>query len=83
MSAAKPLKSPAKMEPPSAPPGAGLRERKRQQTRERLTRGAMELFLARGFEATTLDHSAAAPDISRSSFPESSTSNRASRNYRA
>jgi AcrR family transcriptional regulator len=68
MSAAKLLKSHAKMESTSAPPGAGLRERKRQQTRERLTRVAMELFLARGFEATTLDDIAAAADISRRSF---------------
>jgi AcrR family transcriptional regulator len=47
---------------------AGLRERKRQQTRERLTRAAMALFLERGFEATTLDDIAAAADISRRSF---------------
>jgi AcrR family transcriptional regulator len=46
----------------------GLRERKRQQTRERLTRVAMALFLERGFEATTLDDIAAAADISRRSF---------------
>src|SRR6266851_4633835 len=50
---------------PSAP---GLRERKRRQTRERLTRVAMALFLERGFEATTLDDIAAAADISRRSF---------------
>jgi AcrR family transcriptional regulator len=50
---------------PSAP---GLRQRKRQQTRERLTRMAMALFLERGFEATTLDDIAAAADISRRSF---------------
>jgi AcrR family transcriptional regulator len=50
-------------------PGAhGLRERKRRQTRERLTRVAMALFLERGFEATTLDDIAAAADISRRSF---------------
>lgn len=49
-----------------APPG--LRQRKRQQTRERLTRVAMALFLERGFEATTLDEIAAAADISRRSF---------------
>jgi AcrR family transcriptional regulator len=47
---------------------AGLRQRKRQQTRERLTRAAMALFLERGFEATTLDDIAAAADISRRSF---------------
>jgi AcrR family transcriptional regulator len=45
-----------------------LRLRKRQQTRERLTRVAMALFLERGFEATTLDDIAAAADISRRSF---------------
>jgi AcrR family transcriptional regulator len=50
---------------PSAP---GLRQRKRQQTRERLTQMAMALFLERGFEATTLDDIAAAADISRRSF---------------
>ena len=47
---------------------SGLRERKRQQTRERLTRVAMALFLERGFEATTLDDIAAAADVSRRSF---------------
>ena len=46
----------------------GLRERKRQQTRERLTRAAMALFLDRGFEATTLDDIAAAAEVSRRSF---------------
>jgi AcrR family transcriptional regulator len=46
----------------------GLRERKRQQTRERLSRAAMALFLERGFEATTLDDIASAADISRRSF---------------
>jgi AcrR family transcriptional regulator len=67
------VRKPAKLKPPKAksdlatsPPG--LRERKRQQTRERLTRVAMALFLERGFEATTLDDIAAAADISRRSF---------------
>ena len=46
----------------------GQRARKRQQTRERLTRAAMTLFLERGFEATTLDDIAAAADVSRRSF---------------
>jgi AcrR family transcriptional regulator len=50
---------------PSTP---GLRQRKRQQTRERLTEAAMALFLDRGFEATTLDDIAAAADVSRRSF---------------
>ena len=60
----KPMTS--KVESGTAVPG--LRERKRQQTRERLTRAAMALFLERGFEATTLDDIAAAADISRRSF---------------
>ena len=60
-----PKKKTDKMALPAAP---GLRERKRQQTRERLTRVAMALFLERGFEATTLDDIAAAADISRRSF---------------
>ena len=65
-SQAKPKTSKAKIEPAPAVPG--LRERKRQQTRERLTRMAMALFRERGFEATTLDDIAAAADISRRSF---------------
>src|SRR3984957_1030816 len=63
---AKPKTSKTKPEPTTAAPG--LRERKRQQTRERLTRMAMALFLERGFEATTLDDIAAAADISRRNF---------------
>ena len=69
MSVRKPAKlkpSKAKSDLATSPPG--LRERKRQQTRERLTRVAMALFLERGFEATTLDDIAAAADISRRSF---------------
>jgi AcrR family transcriptional regulator len=46
----------------------GLRARKRQETREKLTRAAMALFLERGFEATTLDDIVAAADISRRTF---------------
>jgi len=49
-------------------PAKGLRERKRQQTRDRLTEAGMGLFLAQGFEATTLDQIAAAAGISRRSF---------------
>jgi AcrR family transcriptional regulator len=63
---AKPLLSKKKSLDAAAAPG--LRQRKRQQTRERLTRAAMALFLERGFEATTLDNIAAAADISRRSF---------------
>jgi AcrR family transcriptional regulator len=63
---AKPKLSKTKSGSPDA--ATGLRERKRQQTRERLTRAAMALFLDRGFEATTLDDIAAAAEISRRSF---------------
>ena len=52
----------------TAPPATGLRARKRQETREKLTRAAMALFLERGFEATTLDDIVAAADISRRTF---------------
>ncbi|SCB21772.1 transcriptional regulator, TetR family [Bradyrhizobium shewense] len=51
-----------------SPAVPGLRQRKRQQTRERLTRAAMTLFLERGFEATTIDDIAAAAEMSRRSF---------------
>ncbi|VIO73331.1 Putative mycofactocin biosynthesis transcriptional regulator MftR [Bradyrhizobium ivorense] len=47
---------------------SGLRARKRQETRERLTRAAMALFLERGFEATTLDDIVAAANVSRRTF---------------
>ena len=63
---AKPKSSRTKSDAAAGP--SGLRERKRQQTRERLTRVAMALFLERGFEATTLDDIAAAADVSRRSF---------------
>src|SRR5258708_39352380 len=67
--ARKQVKSKLSKAKPGTTAGApGLRLRKRQQTRERLTRAAMALFLERGFEATTLDDIAAAADISRRSF---------------
>jgi AcrR family transcriptional regulator len=47
---------------------AGLRERKRAQTRARIQAEAMRLFLDRGFDATTLDDIAAAADVSRRSL---------------
>ncbi|MGY4254902.1 AcrR family transcriptional regulator [Bradyrhizobium sp. USDA 4516] len=66
-SAKKPVKS-AQSKANPAPPAAGLRARKRQETRERLTKAAMMLFLERGFEATTLDDIVAAADVSRRTF---------------
>jgi AcrR family transcriptional regulator len=68
--AATSVRKRAKPLPPGAksPDGPGLRQRKLQETRERLTRGAMALFLERGFEATTIDDIAASADVSRRSF---------------
>jgi AcrR family transcriptional regulator len=60
----------AKPDTPRAPAALrpGLRDRKRKETRERLTRAAKALFLKRGYEATTLDDIAAAADVSRRTF---------------
>jgi AcrR family transcriptional regulator len=43
----------------------GLRERKRAETAARITEEALKLFVARGFEAVTLDDIAQAAGISR------------------
>lgn len=52
----------------AAPEKEGLRERKRRQTRQRIIDAGLKLFLANGFEATTLDAIAEAADISRRTF---------------
>jgi len=49
-------------------PSKGLRERKRRETLQRITEAALRLFIAKGYEATTLDAIAAEAGISRRTF---------------
>ncbi|MFC3577004.1 TetR family transcriptional regulator [Streptomyces yaanensis] len=46
----------------------GLRERKKQKTRERIRREAYSLFAQHGYEATTVDQIADAAEVSPSTF---------------
>ncbi|MFH8441358.1 TetR family transcriptional regulator [Streptomyces sp. NPDC018026] len=57
--------------PPETAPAAsrpGLRELKKQRTRDLLLRSALELFTERGYEATTVDDIAEAADVSQRTF---------------
>ena len=54
--------------PQVASPAAGLRERKKQRTRDALLRAALELFTAQGYEQTTVDEIADAVDVSQRTF---------------
>ncbi|MFI9647801.1 TetR family transcriptional regulator [Streptomyces sp. NPDC052040] len=49
-------------------PRPGLRERKKQRTRDSLLRAALELFTTQGYEATTVDEIAEAADVSQRTF---------------
>ncbi|GAA1896973.1 TetR family transcriptional regulator [Streptantibioticus ferralitis] len=51
-----------------APGASGLRARKKQRTRDALTRAAMELFTTQGFEHTTVDEIADAVEVSQRTF---------------
>src|ERR1700744_458353 len=46
----------------------GRRARKKEEVRQRIANAAKELFLKRGFAATTIEDIAAAADISQRSF---------------
>jgi AcrR family transcriptional regulator len=46
----------------------GLRERKRRETLQRISEVGLKLFLAKGYDATTLDEIAAEAGISRRTF---------------
>jgi len=54
--------------PKDAPKPEGLRARKRRQTLQRIADVGLQLFLAKGYEAATLDEIAAAAGISRRTF---------------
>ncbi|WP_405781097.1 TetR/AcrR family transcriptional regulator [Streptomyces sp. NBC_00859] len=55
-------------EPSTPGTPAGLRERKKQRTREALLRVALELFTAKGYEQTTVDEIADAVEVSQRTF---------------
>jgi AcrR family transcriptional regulator len=49
-------------------PGAGRRDRKKNETRQALREAAHRLFAEKGFTATTIDDITAAADVSRRTF---------------
>jgi AcrR family transcriptional regulator len=49
-------------------PGTGIRERKKQRTRQALRQAAVQLFLERGFEATTIADITEAADVAPRTF---------------
>ena len=51
-----------------APASGDRRARRKEQTRERIVDAAIELFIAQGYDATTVDQIAAAADVARGTF---------------
>ncbi|MFD4797127.1 TetR family transcriptional regulator [Streptomyces anulatus] len=49
-------------------PRAGLRERKKQRTRDALVRASLELFTTQGYERTTVDEIVDAVEVSQRTF---------------
>ncbi|MFE7452110.1 TetR family transcriptional regulator [Streptomyces griseus] len=54
--------------PASAAPSPGSRELNRKRTRDTLVHAALDLFLRRGYDETTIDEIAAAADVSQRTF---------------
>jgi AcrR family transcriptional regulator len=68
MASAKPAKQHPTPSPFGGGQGGGLRERKKQKTRESIQRTALRLFEKQGYEETTIEQIAAAAEISPSTF---------------
>lgn len=62
---------------PSAAPPLGRRERKKQETRDRISRAAFELFVERGYDSTTVEAIADRADVAKGTvfnyFPQKRT----------
>jgi AcrR family transcriptional regulator len=68
MASAKPAKQHPSPSPSGGGQSGGLRERKKQKTRESIQRTALRLFEKQGYEETTIEQIAAAAEISPSTF---------------